>query len=78
MVYRVSSSNPSWGRRRSGGRGLAVELGLKALESWMENAKDGEFIRNGSKGGWVVIVRCGTQILNNLSPFFACPQEWCR
>lgn len=42
-------SNPSSGRRRSGGRGLAVELWLKALESWMENAKGGQFIRNGSE-----------------------------
>ena len=41
----------------------------------MDNAKGGQFIRNGSEGGWVLIVRRETQMLNKsvlfLVPFFA-------
>ena len=47
-AYRINRTNPSGGgRRRSGGRGLAVELCIRAFRSGMESANGEQFIRNG-------------------------------
>jgi hypothetical protein len=45
-----------------------VELWLKALESWMENAKGGQFIRNGFERPAIERVT-GDSVLNKSVPF---------
>lgn len=65
MVRRFSRSNPSWERRRSGARRIAVELGLRALESGMR--------RVGSLSGMGQRGRCRATrnpVLIKYIPFF--------